>query len=222
MLNRQIVRTTVIAAFALTIAIGSVVQAGLVAIQPTGVRLVSGEGAWPPYGESPENPAVNLINQSGLSPNYSTGVTPIGELPPNVAEAAFTTGWKHNVTLDFDLGEVYPVSCFALWNLSAYYRAQIYNFTLTASPYEDYSSSVYLGQFQALGRGHQRSDGRPELFYFTETDARYIRLVYTNEYNGFYSGAQEVAFGVVPEPASAAVLATGLIAFLSRRHPFIF
>jgi hypothetical protein len=78
-------------------------------------------------------PASRLIDQTGLSPTYQSGVTDFSGYvsePRNLNNDASVTGWGSQTFVTsgqmvFDLGVPFELTSMALWNGSAFYRQQV-------------------------------------------------------------------------------------------------
>jgi len=170
-----------------------------------------------------------MIDQSGLSVGFNSGLSDLavylGAGPTHVANV-FGTLWTSNSRsglVDFDLGSVYSVADFVLWNDANQGGASsgIRNFRLHASLVADFSVSTLLGAF--VGELGPPFPGPPipaELFSFAAADARYIRLEIIDQWGDPNVNVGEVAFGVgnavipIPEPAVLALVGIGFAAGL--------
>lgn len=159
-------------------------------------------------------------NQSGLSSNYVSGVTNFDAyIATNPTHTLVFSGaeWFSNIgssaTVTYDLGSIFSIDRFALWNeeVSGIGTFDLFTSTngvdfasiLTASPVNNPDGSAYGAQ----------------IFDFAATDARYARLAMSNcpqapsSFNSCAIG--EVAFrtaavaGAVPEPGTWAMMLLG-------------
>ena len=174
-------------------------------------------------GENSSTPASNLIDQIGLSPNYVSGVTDYETYVQGLHYNSTVAGWgsltyQTTGVMTFDLGQVYSLQSFALWNGSGFYRQQVYQFDLVADLDGDFTSgSINLGAFQAHDRTSQGDIAKAEVFNFATTEARYVRwFINANEGNGFGTIANEVAFEAigVPVPSSFTIFGLAWITFV--------
>jgi hypothetical protein len=176
----------------------------------------------------------NLINQSGLSVGFSSGVTDFDaylgaspthtspSLPVGVGFASLNSGAIG--VIDFDLGDTYTVHRFALWNDEDFQA--LGPFSLEISDDSTFASSTFLGAFVAL------VDTLPvtaQVFDLVDGTGRYLRL---NVGGATIPGSMLVNFGEialdasivqatpVPEPTSIflwVLIALGAILFSPSR-----
>jgi len=176
-------------------------------------------------------PASHIIDQSGLSAHYVSGVTDFDSfvasttsnygLLPNLGELGDTAGPTTGRWI-FNLGSVHLIDEVAIWNQAG--SASLDSFRLVASTVSDFSISSVLGTY-TMSQFGGCYPCNADVFSFAETSAQYIRLDVLS--NAGYSGAtriNEIAFEQVnsrlsvPEPATPALLglALGWLA-ISRR-----
>lgn len=154
---------------------------------------------------------TNLINQSGVSTPFTSGVTPFDTYFANPGQMFATSGdggtnnWQSEVAfdmgqqgfIDFDLGAVYRVHQLAIWNRS------LSNVTVSirrdlAVPAQD------AGTFSLINRqSFPFSYGAELLPFAAALEGRYVRLTVNGIYpiQGFnfgYAGAGEVVVSVSP------------------------
>ena len=145
-------------------------------------------------------PLVNLINQSGLSIPYTSGMTDFDAYlagNPNhssslgnawVSSFGTTTG-----QIDFDLGSVLVVDRIAVWNFSAGSTFSTKNINVFASQQSDFSGAVNLGTFKLNLPPPLVSQA--QVISFSSTNARFIRFQILGNYGASTSTALgEVAF----------------------------
>jgi hypothetical protein len=196
-------------------------QAGTI-IQPVGVTSS--------MGESPGSVAlIHLIDQSGLSVGYTSGVTDFdGYIAGNPThEIANDTYWISSASattgnLDFDLGGLRIIQAMALWNYGDGSTLNIIGFDLLGDADGDFSSgaTTLLSTQSANPNTGPTAAVLPEVFTFAPTLVRYVRLAVTsNNGNPFFTGAGEVAFEqvAVSEPSSLIVLGTAVLGLFARR-----
>jgi hypothetical protein len=147
---------------------------------------------------------TDLIDQTSTFTSGFTTVATVGDASINPVGNQFAA--SDHFGCIFDLGKVYPITGMAVWQGSIFYLTALWNTYLDLSL--DGSSWTSAGRFYFSGQG------QPEFAQILETQARYIRLPYTeNHGNGRSTYIKEIAFTAIPEPATAAVL-TGIAALL--------
>jgi hypothetical protein len=171
-------------------------------------------------------PVANVINQSGLSSPYTSlatdfstyiasGPTHNGDDTNNlwIASSGNTVG-----NVDLGLGGSFTIQSMALWNDADSSNA-IRNFSLRAADNAAFNSSVLLGNFTASATNGTNTAALPEVFNFAPTQASFVRIEITSNYNGPSSSFGEVAFRAraVPEPSSLALLGLTGFGFMARR-----
>jgi hypothetical protein len=173
---------------------------------------------------------TQMINQSGLSAGFTSGVTDFNTYiagNPTHVRSDFSgwigpTGGPFTGILDFNLGESYNVQRFALWNTAAGSTANIQSFTLFLSDVADFSSSTNVGNFvnpELAGSGPYPVT----VFDTLDTTGEFLRL----QINSFYNNAYVVEIGEialdvtpgnsVPEPGGLALMSLALLALGASR-----
>lgn len=176
----------------------------------------------------------SLIDQTGLSAGYTSGVTDFDSYiasGPTHNSALGSNGWatQNNVTaafVTFDLGSSMTVESMAFWNRKHDAGIQgVKDFELRACPDSTCTSTTLLGGFTALNTlGANDSAVGAQVFAFAATMAQYLRMDMLNTHGATVLSAGEVAFErsaavtATPEPASALLLAGGLLALGARRR----
>ena len=186
--------------------------------------IVGATGATTNMGES--FPLVHSIDQSGLSPGYTSGVTDFDAyVLVGRHQSAPGTDWVSDSlrgSAVFDLGALYPIDAMAVWNFGT---AQgnpsfaIQDITL------DYSLDGVL--FSPLGaytlaNPNGAPDTLAQILAFGSVSAQYVRMNVLSTY-GSPAALGEVAFrSTIPEPGSLALLGLGLLGLGAagrRRNP---
>ena len=167
-------------------------------------------------------PIANLINQSGISMNYSSGVTDFdtfvgaATLTGNPSWTggggwASTTGNSFPATIDFDLGAAHNITRMALWNDTDVQA--LGNFELFASADALFTSLTSLGSFSGVV---QNVGTLEQDFDMTDATTQYIRVKGSTvgSQNGLLNIGEfafEAGSSVVPEPASLTLWTLGLV-----------
>ncbi|NEP78816.1 MAG: discoidin domain-containing protein [Okeania sp. SIO3B3] len=188
-------------------------------------QIIQPQSALTDLGESGSSILDRAINQSGLSVNYTNGVTDFQDyLSGNPTHSFLGSTWVSQLTLPgsvtFDLGSVFDLDAIAMWGTSGLFSAE--NFELFASLTGEDGSFVSLGSFvQNLESGNETA----QVFNFSTTTAQFIRMDITSShiFNNRV-GIGEVAFSgsnvttqTTPEPASlVALLGLGGLGFTSH------
>lgn len=210
---KKTISSLLIAMLATTVNAGTIVSGGSV--------ISSTMGEYPgPYVYN------QMLNQSGLSSNYVSGVTDF---------ATFTgSGVSHNGGdsnswlsspgvysgfVTFDLGSIFNIQRFVMWNGTSGIDASPNGFSLETSMFSDFSVSSLVGNFI----GHQ-SNYDATVYDLTDSTARYVRLTIDGNFgNSCCTGIGDLAFDVndVPEPGNLALLGIGFagLAYSRRKKP---
>lgn len=126
-------------------------------------------------------PPSQVIDQSGLSVGYASGVDDFDTylaLNPTHNSSSASTIWASMAGIktgnfDFDLGATFKVRSMALWTRPFF--AYPIDFNLVGAKSGDFSDAVALGSYTSLHPGVS-STADHEVFSFTEGEYRFIRM----------------------------------------------
>ena len=181
------------------------------------------------FGEyAPSTSQENMINQSGLSTGFISGVTDfdtyIAGNPTancnNCAPQYFGVDGAYSGVIDFDLGGIFSVNQLALGNNDA---RGITSFEIFTSDSASFTGAVSVGVFSSTVSGDAQLNRPIEVFDLLDTNAQFVRLeVYSHATS--ILGISELAFDVappssVPVPAAVWLFGSGLLGLvgLARR-----
>ncbi|GAB1623909.1 hypothetical protein AAOGI_39590 [Agarivorans albus] len=165
----------------------------------------------------------NTIDQSGLNSTFVSGVTDFDTYNPSsqsVINTAPHQWWGATDTLgytDFDLGAVYNLHRFALWNANFIFGVK--DFRVLIDDNAAFSSALDLGSFTA---NFDQATG--QVFDLLDGVGRYVRIEHLSIHSNS-SNINEVAFDVssfspvtsVPEPSTLAIFGLAFAGLMFRR-----
>lgn len=167
----------------------------------------------------------SIINQSGLSAPYVSGVTNFDSFTSSVTAEFDRSGFR-NVTsgttqppavINFDLGAHYILDAVAIWNVTA--TSGLTEFWIRISDDENFIRPTLIGEF-TIEPAQSRLFESAQVRRFDPIEARYVQLLaYRNA--GFPNvRINEIAFAgkVVPEPSVFGTALTASLVFLLRRR----
>lgn len=173
--------------------------------------------------------ADNLVNQSGLSSGYVSGVTNFStylsgsptHLGTSTSSAAgyfaLAPAW-----VIVDLGSSRSVTDMVLWNDNDYQGVN--SFSVDVSYDAGFSSFASAGNFNATyGPDGYGNPVAAQAFDLADQTGRYVRVNFLSAHQGSYVNVGEIAFGTdaanaVPEPASLALAVMALMAAGAARR----
>jgi len=190
--------------------------------------IISATGVSSPQGDFGGAQAlVNIINQSGLSAGYTSGVTNFGTYTAATTHAALAgTGFTNAETngpqqFTFDLGAVTLIDALAIWNTDSVGRVTSFRvFADNDGIFGNGVGALLVGP-TALG-----GFGPAQVFAFGPVSTRFIHIEGLSSLAppDFY-GLGEVVFraaAAVPEPGTLVTCAAALlvgVGFARRRRP---
>lgn len=172
-----------------------------------------------------------LIDQSGLSAGYTSGVTDFDTYfagNPTADDSEFSY-WFPPANgpmgyLQFDFAQTVTLASMAVWNVPT--ASGIKTFNLVADDDGDFTNggTITLLSAQEIDNNGAANAVPAQIVNFTPTSLLAIRIEVTETQlpDTFAAAAREVAFGTgtaaIPEPASIALLASGSLVLIRRRR----
>lgn len=164
---------------------------------------------------------ANIINQSGLSAGYTSGVTDFATYVASVTHdgtGTGTSGFTNNdnappAQFSFDLGASMQIDALAFWNTAT--TGSVTSFNLYADTDQDFGNGTgaLLGTFNPTAGGTQPSSG--QVFTFNSVNTRYMHIeaLSLSIEGPLNAGIGEVAFrsSAVPIPAAVWLFGSGLL-----------
>ena len=177
-------------------------------------------------GDYASYPIENIIDQSGLSANYVSGVNDFDEYVSTTtasyqAGASEILGSNAGGLTDFyfDLGAVFSIDGLAIWN--QWGSAALLSFDIYASADDSFDSRTFLGSY-SIANGPATVPGYS--FLFEDTLTQFISIDVTANAGAPFTQINEVAFrqshaASIPEPAFIILLGIGIacLALIRRK-----
>ena len=216
-MNRSQVASLLLAASA---AISMNAWAGVITSPTAVVGLVGGEAG--------AGDVQHIIDRSGLSPTFTSGVTDfdtyIGGNPRHTflyeGYEWFAAFGNTSASITLDMGSAVSLRRLAFWNdeYSGTSRLTVFACDTVAC-----GVAINLGQFSPINNDASVTDYGAEVFDIADALTRYVRLdVVGPQPNALWNGPSigEVAFdvGTVPEPGTLALLGLGLAGLAATRR----
>lgn len=160
-------------------------------------------------------PLVNLINQSGLSTNYISGVTDFDVFTSTTTverDGIGSAGSAPPVNFDFDMGSLVLIDAIALWT-QGLGSASLVNFNLIVSEFSDFSVATDLGAFTMINSNPR---ALANIFTFDATQAQFIRLSVTSNFGWPIATRfnEFAARSAVPIPLALWLFGSGLLGLI--------
>lgn len=167
----------------------------------------------------------NIIDQSGLSASYISGVTNfdsyVSSAPTHISNFTNTI-WASDFTtsgvIDFGFAGPVTLDTLALWSRDGSYGSLfgIKDFSLFMSDSADFSLATHLGNYTAVqNAGGNDSATLVQTFSFGATSGSFLRLQYHNNYGEVLVEIGEIAFkSTVPVPAAVWLFGSGLLGLI--------
>ena len=223
----NLIRKTFFAALAVFASLGAGMSATNAGVLVAPISVTSSEGSL-----NLNFDVSNLINQSGLSASYTSGVTDFASfvastthLNPSTTGNGGYASPSNSVTtmdIDFDFGSVVSLGRFALWNDQD--NQAVGAFTLFSATDASFATLTSLGSFNAVVATIPIG---AQIFDQTDATAQYFRMTAT----AFNPGTNLLNFGEVafessavpvsvPEPGTLSIFGLGLagLGFMRRRR----
>ncbi len=187
---------------------------------PVMVGATSVSSSAPAYENNSIYAPINVINQSGLSTGYTSGVTDAaGYLASNPTHGADAGSfWNAELgstagTLTFDLGGLWDVQQLVLWNRVPR-GFGIRGFSIELATDASFADAKVVGAFIAAQGSEFQTTTPAQVFSFAKTSAAYARVNVANSYSTCCMSLSEVAFVAeaqsVPEPGTLALVLAAL------------
>ena len=209
---KQVAKTVCAFAF---MAFGAVPASAGVIIGATSVSSPQGD-----FGG--DFPLVNIINQSGLSAAYTSGVTDFATYTASAThEGLAGTGFTNTESagpqqFTFDLGSIQSIDAIAIWNTASVGAVTRIEVLFDSDADFGNGTSGVLVAASALGAA-----GPANVFSFSSTATRFVHIngLATLQSPDFY-GLGEVMFSsaAIPEPGTLAILGLGLAGLAAMRR----